>query len=212
MLVSRRFVVRIAVLYLVQHLRDMLQDYLDEFQTLCTETKKNLQTLRSQDGDTSSLVAKVDADIREMNVSLHGLESEIREVGPGPERKAHVATLNKCKTDMQGLQREWLLVVQGSSCVPAATREKAIRAVEKHDRGSAQLKATRSLAADTEAIGDSVMYELYQQREAIERIQGGSTKIGSNLDESNATLSRMDTYSNKFWRWWNKTDDSNTKN
>lgn len=161
-----------------------------------------------QRGELPSLVAKIDSEFREMNLNLSGYENEVRMMDLS-HRRSHLPQVKECKAKLLTLQREWLTIAvgdrdeAGAGQLPNGTSRRAALAIEKAERGTATLLNTRAVAEETEAIGRSVALNLYSQRETIGHVKANTGKASDSLDECNAGLARMDTYSAKLLRWWN---------
>lgn len=63
------------------------------------------------------------------------------------------------------------------------------------DSDCAQLEGTRRLAEETEAVGGTILCNLYAQREAIQRANQHAQSTNTNLQESKSLI-------NKMSKWW----------
>eukprot|EP00923_Selenidium_pygospionis_P022520 GHVN01038945.1.p1 GENE.GHVN01038945.1~~GHVN01038945.1.p1 ORF type:complete len:196 (-),score=63.74 GHVN01038945.1:139-726(-) len=191
----------------------MINDYMNEVKSLLDETTQDIEAFISEDNDATPthnhLKMKIDSSMRELSNNLQAYEQAVQMLTSTEARRSHQTSLTSLQSQVTSLQRRWLTSCPSSTAANLTHLTRLHEAqnslnhlTDKTERQTRQLEKSKKMANETEQIGENIMYNLYQQRETIQRVQGSSNQISSNLDTSTHTLSRMETYTDRVKRWW----------
>lgn len=177
-----------------------LEYYREEFKKQYADLSAKFECYGNLDSNELTLAtSEIDAQLSELKSCLRSFHMELQHVSSGIMRKQLLNESNDFSKSLEDLQRRWLVTIKTvpatSSSVSSSVRRRAELAVEKMERSQSQLENSRQLLAETEQIGESVLEDLYGQRETIMRAKQNAQNIRSNLDEADSSISRMS-------KWW----------